>query len=539
MKRMAAILLAVMLTVTMTPLAGTAAFASDGSAAREAAADAGIDLNDADEVAAFNEAVEEAGIDLGDASGVEEEPDVKVIGPESGGMADKVPAAAVDVKKPKKAKSVSSKSVRGLDDFSAVDPETAVAIEEGTTRYSTNTAGETATYMFVAPKTCDYFFYSENNTEDTCGRVLEYNESAESIDMISDNDDGGEGTNFRITFHAVAGQTYYLQVRPYYDRMCEADICLYPDEYEASINVSLNKSTGNATVTGSVTGDTFYGLYVDGTAATYDVGGKTSFSKVIDMKKYSVGFHTISAVLTNHDDPVVYRYAVATYIYSYPSIKKSMFTTGSKYFSFSNNGKYYSKDPNCKVYLDFRKSGGKWKNNYGPVDSYGSGKKSGLKSNSWYYVRAHYGKKVSYNGKTYFFTGKDLGKKSGSVKIKTGKSKKPPVKSISITKAKQFSRSYSYTTWIYIGGFGYPTVHYYTQWYTSFKVTVKMKKKPGAAGIYIGNVRVKGNKKKYTANFTVYGKQKGKKLTVGVCSYQNATYKGYSPSYKKKVKVRK
>ena len=37
MKRMAAILLAVMLTVTMTPLAGTAAFASDGSAAREAA----------------------------------------------------------------------------------------------------------------------------------------------------------------------------------------------------------------------------------------------------------------------------------------------------------------------------------------------------------------------------------------------------------------------------------------------------------------------------------------------------------------------
>ena len=67
---------------------------------------------------------------------------------------------------------------------------------------------------------------------------------------------------------------------------------------------------------------------------------------------------------------------------------------------------------------------------------------------------------------------------------------------------------------------------------------------PGAAGKrknkWISTkLPVKGNKKKYTADFTVTGKQKGKKLKVAVCTYQNPVYKGYSPAYKKKVKVRK
>ena len=65
-----------------------------------------------------------------------------------------------------------------------------------------------------------------------------------------------------------------------------------------------------------------------------------------------------------------------------------------------------------------------------------------------------------------------------------------------------------------------------------------MKKKPGVAGIYIGSKHVKGNKKTYTAKFTLSGKKKGKKVKVSVYSYMNPTYGGWSGKIFKKVKVK-
>lgn len=499
------------------------ALASDGgdgakaskSEAVKAAKEAGIDISDL-EIAEGNDESDVPAITMADGSDVDE---------------DAVPAAEPEQK---------GKKLSSMTNFPAldeVDPETIgdIAVSASTPNLcEIGDGGETVTYRFTAPKTATFIFWSDSST-DTCGRILD----ADGNEIYS-NDDGGNGNNFRIEFPATSGQTYYLQVNLYNtSNTGQFDVYIAPDEYTASINVKTYKASGNAYITGTATGDTFYDIYVDGSRVYSDISGKTSFAYTLDMKNYDVGFHTISAELSNHAASVTYRYAVPTYIYSKPSIKRSHFTTGSKYFVFENSGNSYSKDSSCKVYLDYKKKGGKWKNNYGPVDNYSSGKKKSLKPNTWYYVRAHYGKKVSYGGKTYFFTGKETGKKSANVKIKTGKKSKPPVKSITITKAKQFSRTYSYTTWIYIGGYGYPTYHTYTQWYTSFKVTVKMKKKPGAKGIYIGNVRCKGNKKKYTADFTVTGKQKGKKLKVAVCTYQSPIYMAYSPSYTKKVKVRK
>ena len=75
-------------------------------------------------------------------------------------------------------------------------------------------------------------------------------------------------------------------------------------------------------------------------------------------------------------------------------------------------------------------------------------------------------------------------------------------------------------------------------WTTTYEVTVKLKKKPGTTGIYIGDKKVKGNKKTYTATFTDSGKLKGKKITIGICTYNEAKLGAYGPTVKKKVKVK-
>ncbi|MBQ3924754.1 MAG: hypothetical protein II696_04510, partial [Firmicutes bacterium] len=499
-----------------------------------------VDIQSKEELEAFEQALAEEGIDFDSlVSESPEESSAPTIFSEDGTEVgiDAVPAEPV--KPPKKAsKAKMGKSIKGYP-TEAVDPTTAITIASKQKKHCVVEADDqTFTYKFVAPKSGKFFFYSEGSL-DAVGRIMEYDSATDSYTEVDSDDQSGSNDNFRITLNAVSGKTYYLQAKLWYsDERGEFDVVIYPDEYTASISVKTYPS-GNAYVTGKATGDTFYDIYVDGNRVYADIDGKTSFAYTIDMKEYSVGFHTISAGLNNHDAEVVYKYAVPTYIYQAPSIKTSCFETGRKCFTFSNNGNSYKYDSDCGTYVDYKKKGGKkWKQNYGPVTSYGSGKVKGLKPNTFYYIRAHYGKVVSYGGKSYFFTGKAKSKVSKNVKVKTGKKSKPPVKKIKISKVKQFKRTFSYTLWINYGGYMVPRYISNTYWYTSFKCTVYMKKKPKAAGIYIGNVQCKGNKKKYTADFTVSGKQKGKKLKFSVCTYQNATYKGFSPYYKKKVRIK-
>lgn len=543
-KRVMTIMLAIMVTMAMTPLGAGAAFAADSgktdSDVVKAAKEAGVDIQSKEELEAFEQALAEEGIEFDSlVSESPEESSAPTIFSEDGTEAgiDTVPAEPV--KPPKKAsKAKAGKTIKNMDNFpdlSEVDPADILNATVGTSGNlcKIETGGEQLTYKFVASKTCAYIFYAEGD-EDTCGRVL-----SSSGEELASDDDKGDGNNFRTTFSATAGQTYYLQMNIFNSSNTgEFKMFIIPDVYTASISVKTYPS-GNAYVTGKATGDTFDDIYVDGSRVYAGIDGKTSFAYTIDMKEYSVGFHTISAGLNNHDAEVVYKYAVPTYIYQAPSIKTSCFETGRKCFTFSNNGNSYKYDSDCGTYVDYKKKGGKkWKQNYGPVSSYGSGKVKGLKPNTFYYIRAHYGKVVSYGGKSYFFTGKAKSKVSKNVKVKTGKKSKPPVKKIKISKVKQFKRTFSYTLWINYGGYMVPRYISNTYWYTSFKCTVYMKKKPKAAGIYIGNVQCKGNKKKYTADFTVSGKQKGKKLKFSVCTYQNATYKGFSPYYKKKVRIK-
>lgn len=541
LKKPIAVILTITMLMVMTSPAGVLA-ANKSDAVIDAAKQAGLNVESKEEIDAYSDALKEAGVDIASVNDFGNDKNVKVVTPEGGAnpAVDAVPAEKPKTIQNEKAQSKRGATIKGLSDFWDLTDdiknncEDIQVGENVDNRYVTQELDETVTYKFTAPKSGDVVFWSTGST-DTCGRVL----NSEGTELKKDDDSGLE-RNFSIIFAVTAGETYYVQANNYdgsVDR--EINVHLMYDEYSASINVSFDKKTGKATVSGTAIGETFEGLYVDGNKTSNNISGKASFSgSVINMKNYSVGYHTISAKLTRHETYVTYRNAVPTYIYGKPTVKASNFTTGKNYFSFYN-GSSYSKDSGCKVFVDFKKKGGKWSNNYGPVNYGSSGKKGKLKANTWYYVRGHFGKTVKYNGKTYLFTGKNVGQMSGAVKIKTGKAKKPAVKSVKITKAKQFKRNYSYTTWIYSYGYGYPIHHTYTQWYTSFKVTVTLKKKPGTAGIYIGTKRLKGNKKKYTAKFTVTGKQIGKKLKVAVYSYQNATYKGYSPTCYKKAKVRR
>ena len=396
-----------------------------------------------------------------------------------------------------------------------------------------------ATFKFVPETNGKYLFYT-NNKIDTYGRLVEYDpETGDARQYVKDGN-ANNSDDFMIAFTAQAGKEYYLQSTLYYeDHTGSYDVHLDKDEYTASIKVSLKKSTGKAVVTGTVTGDEFDSLYVDGS----EYSSFTGAAKTINMRVFNVGLHTIYATLKNHDKKVYYAKAVPTYIYGTPSNKLSYYTTGPNYFSIYYSGNTYKYDYTCDLMLDYRLKGKKWKNGYGPFGTSKTVKRSKLKSAKKYQIRTYFAKKFTYGGKKYIITGKQMGKTSKVATVKTG-GKKLKIKSIKISKVKVTSKM------VYRGRPGYIWDPYYGRYnfgirfgyeketVTQFKITVKLKKKPNAKGIMIGNQMVKGNKKKYTKLFTLTGNQKGKKLTFSFCSYQNGTYKGYSKLIRKKKTIK-
>ena len=307
----------------------------------------------------------------------------------------------------------------------------------------------------------------------------------------------------------------------------------------SSLGISLDIKTGILKVTGvtNLPGRTFDKLYVDGQQET-DSFTRNYFSYNLDTKKYSIGSHSLKAILSD-GNTVNYPYQIPTYIYAKPSIKAGQMRTWNNYFTFKAGlvpAKYDG------IVISFRPKGGKaWTSGdprkaSGWACSYETCKFTGLKANTVYEVRAFYTKNL--DGKNYSPLG--LGTNtaySNTIIIKTGPAAKPPVKSIKITKAK-IKKSKLKGKWYWDNG-KLKYLKARTVYKTSFKVTVTMKKKPGVKGIFIGDKKIKGNKKKYTAQFTVDGKMKGKKVNVSVRTYGNDSYGQLSPIYAKKVKVKK
>ena len=333
------------------------------------------------------------------------------------------------------------------------------------------------------------------------------------------------------------------------------------DENSIGMTAKVN-SKGIATLTAHVDiQDVFFtDLYVDDDYVT-DVYGETNVVVTIDMKKFPVGYHTLklflgSDVYDDVDGLYMFKPSVPTYIYKKPSLKLSNFTTRCSYFTYTDNYNSYYYDSSCSVYLDYKKKGKKWKAGYGPIGYGATVKRGKLSSASKYIVRTYYAKKVKYTPPKSLNAEKNpvtvtkvfKGPKSKSIGFKTAY-KKTPVKSIKAKKIKQWCKKYkvrklsSKIYWRngYAGWGWYRKVlgtKTYKYWYTKVRITVKMKKKPGIAGVYIGEKKVKGNKKTYAANFTLSGKKKGKKIKVSVYSYMSGTYGGLSGKVLKKVKVK-
>ena len=117
----------------------------------------------------------------------------------------------------------------------------------------------------------------------------------------------------------------------------------------------------------------------------------------------------------------------------------------------------------------------------------------------------------------------------------TGQKTKPAVKSIKVKAykvKKKKQKIYGYHTGLYLGK--------RTYYQYKLKIIVKLKKKPGNK-IWINGKKFKGNRTKYTVNlgtFTSYSKPKGKKYTVAMYTYRSPSWGGYSPMYKKVMKVK-
>ena len=328
---------------------------------------------------------------------------------------------------------------------------------------------------------------------------------------------------------------------------------------------SVPEPDGSFTLTGNSPESPFQDLQIETAEGkfvdliTSEVSGKNKFSYRFDVSKYDPGVYYMTGNLKNGKKVNLSIYAPSekafydTYfrvgIYEAPQIAKNtnFFSTGSNYICFRP---YFTVNPAYgAVYIQLYDTKTKeWGDIYGPFGSYeilrtdyfkGNKNDGGtkIKANRTYKVVALYGKEVTSRSGSKLVSSYINGPFSNEVTVKTGKGSKPAVKSVSakVTKVKKIKLIQKahwdvYGKWV-------PYKESYT-WTTTYKVTVKLKKKPGTKGICIGDKRIKGNKKTYTATFTDSGKLKGKKITVGICTYNDTTLGAYSPTFKKKIKIR-
>lgn len=194
-----------------------------------------------------------------------------------------------------------------------------------------------------------------------------------------------------------------------------------------------------------------------------------------------------------------------------------------------------------KLYLDLYQNGA-YVGTYGPMNYIQNKQIGGLVPNTDYQVYIYYGKVINYGGTNYFLSGKDTGTTTFAGTFRSGIAKLPKIKSIKVKAYKVKKRRAGVYGWY--TGYYFGSVKYYTY---RIKVTVqfktkKKKKKPGLNGLYINGIWKPGNKKKYTLKlgpYANYSKPKGKKFNVYLYSaHAPGGYGGYSPMYSKTKKVK-
>ena len=314
-------------------------------------------------------------------------------------------------------------------------------------------------------------------------------------------------------------------------------------------NVNITQSGNTVTVSGSIQAPfQFYGLFVDLTLVAPVTG--YSVNQRIDMSQFSTGYHTVCLGIIKGSDTTIVdligrKYMSSNTITSRPAYN-GVFEVYSSYFNYYPYNMALQNQAG-DLYMEYSSNGGKTWSRTGymranMIELYISQayKISGLKAKKKYLTRIRYGTFATYStqydgdGKSYFFGGPVL----NTTTIKTGASKKPKIRSVTAKAVKikyHQVRHYGKYTGVYL---------YTERFYTcKIKVTVRLKKKPGTKGLFINGKWAKGNKKTYTKTFTPYPNYYSKhprghyKFKVTVCSGQNKSWGGYSPSWSKNKKL--
>ena len=226
----------------------------------------------------------------------------------------------------------------------------------------------------------------------------------------------------------------------------------------------------------------------------------------------------------------------------------SVYDTWFNYYPFGtygrNNPYFFTSFYSPKVYMEYSADGVNWsRTGYMQCESVSGPlaaryRIGGLRPGTVYKTRIYYGDKYGNPVSPYRTT----------TTIKTGKKKKPAVKSVSSKAVNvRFHRTYR-SGYYYWTGYHYVWIkggimEYYTY---NVKVTVRLKKKPGTKGIYVNDRWLKGNKKKYTTTFRIASpynisvkRPRGNiKYTVQVQSGQSGSWGGYSPAWKKTMRLK-
>ena len=320
----------------------------------------------------------------------------------------------------------------------------------------------------------------------------------------------------------------------------------------ATLGISYNEQNGSFTVTGHSERELFDTLFM------YDGSGKKIYESIYlgekdftrkfhlsgyeydsnSLENYPVGYYTCFATLKGSGEKVYTPSPAKIGIYDTPTLRQSSdyLISGSNFICYRA---FHSVPADYDAFIQFH-DGKKWGGYFGPFKSYEIKKISNfegatkIKANTTYRARVCYAKNVQYGNDSYTI----FGPYSNTVSIKTGKAEKPKIKSVKITKAKQQKKKLKSGGYWDAGGVWHPR-KYTTSWTTTYKVTVKLKKKPGTKGIYIGDKKLKGNKTSYTTTISQSGKMIGKKVKLEIYTYNDDKLGGYSPSVTKKVKIKK